>query len=263
MPWGGFRAENPPMLTELKRRLRAVWAEIAEAGIILGLVFISTTALAQPFYVPSGSMEPTLQIGDAMLGSKFPYGYSRYSLPYAFGPSAKERLLGKLPRHGDVVVFRLPRDPKQTYVKRVIGLPGDRIQMVDGHLRINNQTMALKPAGTDDVEFGDGAKRKVERFTETLPGGVSHAIFKWRWDGALDNTQVFTVPAGHIFVMGDNRDDSLDSRVAPADGGVGFVPVENLMARADMLIGSYDFLNMHGPASWPGLVRLQRFFKSI
>src|SRR4051812_1155281 len=236
---------------------------LAEPLAVLAVVFGSTTALAQPFYVPTGSMEPTQQIGDALIGTKFPYGYSRYSLPYPMGPSSKNRLLGKLPKRGDVVVFRLPRDPAQTYVKRAIGLPGDHIQMIDGRLSINGKTLPLTDAGTGDVEFSDGSIRHVAQYTETLPGGVSHPIFKWRWDGSLDNTRVFTVPAGHIFVMGDNRDDSLDSRVAPQDSGVGFVPQENLMARADLVIGSYDFLNMRGPASWPSLVRLKRFFKSI
>src|ERR1700712_5736646 len=116
-------------------RKLAIW--LSEPLAVLVLVFCTTTAIAQPFYVPSGSMEPTLQIGDALLGSKFAYGYSRWSMPMGAGPSSTKRLFGKRPARGDVVVFRLPRDPKQTYVKRVIGLPGDRIQMVHGRLIIN------------------------------------------------------------------------------------------------------------------------------
>jgi signal peptidase I len=247
---------DPTMLGRLYRRL-------SEPLAIIILMFCTTTAIAQPFYVPTGSMEPTLQIGDALIGSKFAYGYSRYSLPMGLGPRSETRFLGRLPNRGDVAVFRLPRDPRVTYVKRVIGLPGDHIQMIDGHLVINGQTAPLTQAGTGRVEGEDGSFSPVAQFIEILPGGVRHPIFKMHWDGMLDNTPVFVVPAGHLFMMGDNRDNSLDSRVPAEDGGVGFVPLENLMARAEVTVGSYDFPQMRGPASWLGLVRFSRFLRGV
>ena len=236
---------------------------VAEMIAIVAVTFASTTAIAQPFYVPSGSMQPTLAIGDAFVAAKFPYGYSRYSVPFGLGPSSSDRLLQKMPAQGDVVVFRLPRDPSQTYIKRVIGLPGDRIQMIAGHLWINGKQLALRPDGQGKVESEDGAISDSPRFIETLPNGKTHPIYKWTWTGQLDDTQIFVVPAGHVFMMGDNRDNSLDSRVAAENGGVGFVPVENLVGRAEFVVGSYDFLNAHAIWSWVGEIRLSRFFNGV
>lgn len=245
----------------MTQSLRNLFKLIAEPLMTVAIVFAATTAIAQPFYVPSGSMEPTLQIGDALLGSKFIYGYSRWSLPFGTGLAGDGRLFGKLPKRGDVVVFRLPRDTAQVYVKRVIGLPGDHIQMIHGRLVINGQMVPLTAAGTGQVEDGEGQWHAIARFTEVLPGGVSHPIFKAGWNGPLDDTPVYTVPAGHLFMMGDNRDNSLDSRVPPEDSGVGYVPVDNLMARAEFTLGSYDFLNAH--EGWLAQIRLSRFLKAI
>ena len=239
--------------------LRAVLEPLA----IIAITFASTTAIAQPFYVPSGSMQPTLAIGDAFIAAKYPYGYSRYSVPFAFGPASSTRLLQKLPQQGDVVVFRLPRDPSQTYIKRVIGLPGDKIQMIAGRLWINGKELALHPDGQGKVESEDGTFSDSPRFIETLPNGKTHPIYKWTWTGQLDDTQEFVVPAGHLFMMGDNRDNSLDSRVPADDGGVGFVPAENLVGRAEFVVGSYDFLNAHAIWTWVTEFRLSRFFNGV
>jgi len=235
---------------------------LGQIAVVIAIVLLTKTVAAEAYYVPSGSMLPSLLIGDQLLVTKFPYGYSRYSLPVPLGPASTERLLGKLPQRGDVVVFRLPRDPSQTYVKRVVGLPGDRVQMRDGRLWLNGKMMPLRRAGVGPMETENGVVT-APRFVETL-AGRDHPIFKLRWDGELDNTEEFVVGPDQIFVMGDNRDDSADSRLAPAAGGVGFVPVENLVGRVEGIIGSWDPIVRHDPVwTWPTGLRLSRFFSRV
>jgi len=137
------------------------------------------------------------------------------------------------------------------------------VQMRQGRLVINGRTLELRGTGTGEAQNQRGDKTAIRQFVEILPNGVRHPIFKRHWDGVVDDTPVVTVPADQLFVMGDNRDNSLDSRVAVEDGGVGLVPVANLIGRAEFVVGSFDFLNMRGPASWPGLLRLPRFFQKI
>ena len=180
-----------------KSLLRTLWDLIAEPLLAVALVFISTTAIAQPFYVPTGSMQPTLAIGDALIGTKYPYGYSRWSAPFGFGPKSETRLLGKLPKYGDVVVFRLPSNPKITYVKRVVGLPGDRIQMKGGQLTINGKTTPLLWKAMGEVEDRNGNYTETNLYTESLRGGANQMIFKTRCGGWIAETKAFTVRKGH------------------------------------------------------------------
>jgi signal peptidase I len=255
--------DAPGAMRALVSQIAPTLRWIAEPLAVVAVTLVSTTAFAQPFYVPSGSMEPTIAIGDAVIATKFPYGYSSYSIPFNTSPPAANRLFGSLPARGDVVIFRLPRDPGINYVKRVIGLPGDRVQMKDGRLWINGAQLPLRAAGRGNVEDASGYITTVPRYIETLPGGRDHPIYKWQWSGELDNTQAFVVPKGNLFMMGDNRDDSTDSRVASKDGGVGYVPVGNLVGRAEFVVGSYDFLNAAPISGWVSAVRLSRFFRSV
>jgi signal peptidase I len=227
-------------------------------------VFLAKGAIAEPFYVPSGSMEPTLLIGDALLASKFPYGYGAASLPMQITLPETGRVFGGTPKRGDVVVFRWPGDRSQAWVKRVIGLPGDRIQMRQGQLFINDRPAALKPDGIGEAEDDTGGGETAYRYIETLPGGVKHAIFKMRDNGPLDNTPEVTVPPDRLFVMGDNRDNSADSRVPVREGGVGLLPMDNLVGRADAVVGSWDMGIRSQPVwTWLSGFRGTRFFTAV
>ena len=233
--------------------LRETFTTVVYAVLIAVVV---RTAAYEPFNIPSGSMKPTLLVGDYLFVSKFSYGYSRYSLPFSL-PLIPGRIFFSEVERGDVAVFKLPTDNKTDYIKRIVGLPGDRIQVVNGILHINGQ--AVKRERVDDFIVRDviGNTRRIPRFMETLPNGRSHAILEANGDLApSDNTDVFTVPKGHYFAMGDNRDNSLDSRF------IGFVPAENLVGRAEFLFFSVDG-DVWKFWKWARSVRFDRMFEGI
>ena len=231
------------------------------------------TLLFQPFWIPSESMKDTLLIGDFLFVNKMAYGYSRHSCPFSVCPFSG-RILASEPERGDVVVFRHPVNG-QDFIKRLIGLPGDRVQVKDGLLYLNDTAVQVEPAGLfeeiyekqgpmgntprcGNAPVGIGGICTRERFRETLPNGVTHDILNID-DSFADNTPVFTVPAGMYFFMGDNRDNSQDSRFDQSVGGVGFVPFENLIGRADRVIFSSAGKSMLFFWTW----RADRFFKAV
>ncbi len=217
------------------------------------------TFFAEPFSIPSGSMIPTLLVGDYLFVSKMSYGYSRHSLPLSL-PLIKNRIFYTEPKRGDVIVFKMPSDNKTDYIKRLIGLPGDRIQVREGRLYINGNIVDRQSAGEYVMRDPRGKALRFEKYIETLPEGVKHPVLEISDDAPFDNTVEFTVPEDHFFMMGDNRDNSLDSRSVK----VGFVPKNNLVGRAKFLFFSND-----GSAAWwqiwkwPMAVRWSRLFNGI
>ena len=236
---------------------------LAETGRVIAhaliIALVIRTFLFQPFNIPSGSMKATLLVGDYLFVSKYSYGFTHYSFPLS-PPIFSGRVMGSQPERGDIVVFRLPRDDSTDYIKRVIGLPGDTIQMIHGILHINGQ--AVKRERADDfIDDEGGRPTRVKRWKETLPSGVSYYTLDLVDEGFYDNVGPYHVPDGHYFMMGDNRDNSTDSRVLSA---VGYVPFENIIGRAQVVFFSVG----EGERAWqfwrwPWSVRWSRLFTIV
>ena len=220
------------------------WLDNVKTTIYAVLIAIGIRTVAfEPFNIPSGSMIPTLLVGDYLFVSKYSYGYSRYSMP--FSPNLfSGRIFGALPKRGDVVVFKNMHDDYADYIKRIVGLPGDHIQVKGGTLYINGQPAVRRSTGTVMAVDENGTSIAEGGYTETIPGGPTHLIAKLGDEGFANNTPEYVVPADNLFAMGDNRDNSLDSRFMEGRG-VGFLPVENLVGRAEFIFFSID-----GRAPW-------------
>ena len=233
--------------------------EFVKTILIAGALALGFRSLLfEPFNIPSGSMIPTLLVGDYLFVSKYSYGYSRYSFPFGVAPF-DGRIFESQPERGDVAVFRQPKNETVAFIKRIVGLPGDRIQVTDGVLRINDVPVIRSKKGFATATDGYNVIKFVV-YEETLPNGRSYVIQERSDNDMLDNTSVYEVPPGHYFMMGDNRDNSRDSRAA----SVGMVPAENLIGRAERL-----FFSHNGSASlwqiwkWPFAIRYGRLGDGI
>jgi signal peptidase I len=228
------------------------WGEVIRTfawALLIAAIF--RTFLFQPFHIPSGSMKPNLLVGDFVIASQTAYGYSKHSFPFVSLPLFDGRIWYTEPERGDVVIFKVPSKSfgENVMIKRLVGLPGDKIQMINSVLHINGKPVEI----ADDGTFRDGI-RDLKQQEETLPNGVKHKVLDSEGYFPTDETEVYEVPEGHFFMMGDNRDNSNDSRFAIP----GFVPAENLIARAEFVMLSSDGMIIN-PTAW----RFDRFFKSL
>jgi len=225
------------------------------------IAFVLRVLLFQPFTIPSASMEPNLYEGDYIVVSKWSYGYSKHAIPFS-PPVFEGRIFEQQPERGDIVVFKLPRDNKTDYIKRLIGLPGDRVQMINNVLHINGE-----PARDVVISEADAANMygmPIIKARETLPGGRTFTIQDYGPGNQADDTPVFEVPEGFYFMMGDNRDNSVDSRYGVSENGVGLVPAENLIGKAEIILFSWKpGASLWNPVSWFSKVQPSRFFTDL
>jgi signal peptidase I len=237
--------------------------ELVEVGktvfYALLIALVLRVLLFQPFTIPSASMEPTLLEGDYIIVSKYSYGFSKHSIPLS-PPIFNGRILFHAPQRGDVIVFKLPRDNKTDYIKRLIGLPGDHIQVKHGTVLVNNHPIAQMPQGQTTIDLG-GFMTKADVIREKMGNGKTYLTYSVDPTQPPENTDVFVVPEGNYFFMGDNRDNSLDSRFPKENDGVGFVPAENLEGKAQIILLSWNKgASLFKPWTWVLDARPSRFF---
>ena len=224
------------------------------------IIALSVRTIAyEPFNIPSGSMFPTLLVGDYLFVSKFTYGYSKHSLVMSL-PLIPGRIFASIPERGDVAVFKKPTDNATDYIKRIVGLPGDKLQVVKGILHINGKAVGRERAGVHVTKDGWGNRHEIPRYIETLPTRKKHYILEESDNDFMDNTPVYNVPAGHVFGMGDNRDHSQDSRFL---NEVGFIPMLNLVGKAEFIFFSIDNAPPWQFWKWGSSLRINRFFEDI
>ena len=265
--------------------LREMWELGKTVVYALLIALVLRVLLFQPFTIPSASMEPNLYEGDYIIVSKFSYGWSRHSIPFS-PPLFSGRIGQRGPTRGDIIVFKLPRDGHTDYIKRLVGLPGDKIQVTEGVLHINGVAVPKVAAGTSQEPMPYGPPRPIAQFRETMPGGKTYMTNDFGPQGGADDTGVYTVPQGCYFMMGDNRDNSVDSRFdpgglatsaaktcgwdaaldahVPPDAGVGFVPAENLVGKAELILLSWKpGASLFKPWTWVMDARPSRFFRIL
>jgi signal peptidase I len=254
--------------SDAKKASEGGWRDIITIFVhALIIAFVVRVFLYQPFNIPSGSMQSTLLIGDYLFVSKLAYGYSRYSFPFGLNVFSG-RVFASEPKRGDVVVFKLPRDNSTDYIKRVIGLPGDEINVRHGILYINGREVPRRRVDDFVQVDQDGRTQRTARFEETLPNGVKYYVLDARQNGEFDDVGPYHVPAGHYFMMGDNRDNSTDSREQSPRYGVGYVPFENLVGRADIIFFSAAVdepgaFSLTTPWRWPLDIRWRRILNLV
>jgi len=244
---------NKKLIKVILDNVKTIFGALMIALIIRSLIF-------QPFYIPSSSMEPTLLIGDRIFVSKYTYGYSKHSFP--FSPNFFDKRVNyKIPKQGDLIVFKTPADNRTDYIKRLIGLPGDKIQFINGEIFINNKKIERKKINTTNSVRCGKSVIEINSFEETLPNGVKH-ISVYNKAGTLQNTKVFEVPADHFFLLGDNRDCSKDSRYLKS---VGYVKSVNLVGKAQLIFFSNDTVESRLLKFWNlnKSFRVDRLFKKI
>ena len=229
-------------------------------SILIAVFFalIIRSFIAEPFNIPSGSMKPTLLVGDFIFVSKWSYGYSRHSMPFSI-PLIPKKIFSKMPKRGDIVVFKTPQDNRTDYIKRVIGLPGDKIKIINGQININNNLIFRKKEEDFIDVTKNGNTKRIRKYKEYLFNN-EFEVLDIMDNGMVDNTPTYSVPEGHFFVMGDNRDNSQDSRFISV---VGYIPMENLVGKAQFIFFSLENSRFFEVCKWPKSIRTNRLFKLI